>query len=216
MEEDGFTLVTNKKRKLKKAKFIPHKGYSPHDLAAGFSKEELKASVEKCYQELMNSPFIQEIDLIVDKLKELNPKSIVCYALGKIDNLYCQAPKYQLAMLLHIKYRLKIEKALVFDPVLTEVELNAIQGFKIERILVNEEGRRLVEERTLFIIFHGEKFLFENLINTNRFCKQNIIILGNDLKHVLENQLSAGINSVQILNSFYRETIFDSCVLQWF
>ena len=218
MEEDGFTLVTNKKRKFKKSNSVSHKGYSPHDLTEECSKEELKERIESCYKELVSSPFLKEIDVITEKLQEVQPKCIVCYALGKIDALSCQAPKYQLATLLYIKHRLSMDRVLVYDPVLTEVELRTIEAFEIEIIPINEEGKRRVEETTLFVVFHGEKFIFQNLINTNKDCKQNLIILGNDLKYVFEDkqEMLIDLKCVKLVNSFYRKNIFDCCALQWF
>lgn len=218
MEEDGFTLVTNKKRKFKKSNFVPQKGYSPHDLAEECSGEELRERIDKCSKELSNSPFLKEIDVITEKLQELQPRCIVCYALGKLDSLFCQAPKYQLATLLHIKHRLSIDRVQVYDPVLTELELRTIEGYGIERILFNEEGKRRVEERTLFVVFHGEKFIFQNLINTNKDCNRNLIILGNELRHVLEDkpEMLVDLKCIKLVDTFYRKNIFDCCALQWF
>ena len=218
MEEDGFTLVTNRKRKFKKSNFVSQKAYSPHELAEECSKEELKERIDNCYKELVSNPFLKEIDIITEKLQELHPRCIVCYAIGKLDSLFCQAPKYQIATLLYIKHRLSMDRVLVYDPVLTEVELRSIEGYEIERIPINEEGKRRVEERTLFVVFHGERFIFQNLINTNKDCKQNVIILGNELRHVLEDkqELLVDLKSIKLVNSFYRKNIFDCCALQWF
>ena len=216
MEDDGFTLVTSKKRTFKTRK--EQKVFSPYELSAGYSKEELKDKINKCYIELLDSSFIKEINLILEKLKHLEPQGIVCYALGKLDSSYCQAPKYQLAVLIYIKRVLKIEHVFVYDPVLTEVEINAIREYEIEDISVNEEGNRKVKVKTLFLVFHGEKFLFENLINSNLDCKPNLIILGNYLENMFENNsvLLDRLQHIHLVNNFYRETIFDCCALQWF
>ena len=215
MEDDGFTLVKSKKRTFKaKENHI----LSPFELTAGYSKEELKEKINKCYTELLETSFIKEIDSIIEKLKYFKPQGIVCYALGKLDSSYCQAPKYQLAALIYIRCVLKIEQVLVYDPVFSEVEINAISDNGIEHIPINEYGKRKVEVKTLFVIFHGEKFLFENVIAANLHCKSDVIILGNDLKKMFDTNcaLTHGLQTVQLVNSFYRETIFDCCALQWF
>ena len=217
MEDNGFTLVTGKKKTFKTTK--EHKIMSPpYELTTGYSVEELKEKINKCYIEILESSFVKEINLIIEKLKYFQLQGIVCYALGKLDSSHCQAPKYQLAVLIYIKRVLKIEQVLVYDPVLTEVEITAINEYGIGNISVNEEGKRKVEIKTLFVIFHGEKFLFENLIISNLYSKSDVIIFGNDLKKMFDTNsvFLDNLHTIPLVNNFYRETIFDCCALQWF
>ena len=219
MEDDGFTLVS-KKRGFRKSKTKLHKGYSPHELSADSTQDQILASVERCRIELRKSAFMKEIDSIVGCLQtELRPVDVVCYGIGKMDSLYSQAPKYQLAALLYIMEMLKIENPLFYDPVLSEVEIDAIQSYKLKDIAINEEAKRKVDVRTLFVMFHAEKFLFENLIEANIANLDLVSILGNDLDtmynfkhlHVLDS-----IKKIRLENIFYKDCVFDCCALQWF
>jgi hypothetical protein len=72
----------------------------------------------------------------------------------------------------------------VYDPVLSTVEQNAINAFNCNCLSVNENGRRTVNRPTLFFMPHCDITLTDSVLEAN-WTPENlnkIIILGNSLK----------------------------------
>ncbi|KAJ1673920.1 sensitivity to red-light reduced protein, partial [Spiromyces aspiralis] len=104
---------------------------------------------------------------VVDKIDAFGPTSIVCYGIGPVSRY--QVPQYQLALVLLLRDRLKtkVESVWIFDPCDTDLDNEVYRYFGLNPIASNENGRRKVNERTLFYMPHCEEFLYDNVWAAN-------------------------------------------------
>ncbi|CAG8448321.1 157_t:CDS:2 [Acaulospora morrowiae] len=161
--------------------------------------EDVISYVEEKRQALMENAFYQELEENI-KIKILPPNrptlvDIVCYGIGSIEKSY--RSQYQFALLLILKNLLKItSKIYVYDPVLTEVDIEVLTYFNVELIKTNEKAKRTISNQTLFYMPHCPLGLYDNLISANweRKKLENIIIFGNRLEFYGESMTKTTFN----------------------
>lgn len=167
------------------------------------AKEEISSSefYEKCIQTLYHGKTaLQNID-------------IVSYGLGQFSQSV--TARYQFAFLLILKDLYKA-KVFVYDPVFSTDEIEIIKHFDFTVIDFNEEGKRLVNNTTLFFLPHCPKQLTNNLLwkNWNKNLSKCIII-GNSFEKIIESNsaryLKENLPFVYHASSFIREFKLDNC-----
>lgn len=69
----------------------------------------------------------------------------------------------------------------IFDPVMTELDIELCKLHKIEIIAENEDGKRLADKPTLFYMPHCGRGLYSNTLSANWNKKHlpNVTIIGN-------------------------------------
>lgn len=112
---------------------------------------------------------------------------IVAYGLGRI--WCCHKSQLQLALILLLKEHYSfIGDMYVFDPVLTDLEYDAMEKFGCVRIKYNEIGRRHAYRPTIFYMPHCHPILFDNVLRANiePWSLGWVTVLGNDIKRIFE------------------------------
>ncbi|XP_061459109.1 SRR1-like protein isoform X2 [Rhineura floridana] len=105
-----------------------------------------------------------------------NSLQCVCYGIGNFSSC------------------IKIPKNLcyVFDPVFSTLEIEVLNNFDLTVLLENEEGKRCVQEPTIFYMVHCGKALYNNLLwsNWSVDALSRMVILGNSFKGTEERVLN--------------------------
>ncbi|XP_069788972.1 SRR1-like protein isoform X2 [Narcine bancroftii] len=114
--------------------------------------------------------------------------NLVCYGIGNFSNSV--SSRYQLALLFLLLETLQISQlsCLLFDPLFTEWEKRFLKDCGLVVIEENEEGKRSINQPTLFYMIHCGKALYNNLLWKNWSPQQlaNTIIIGNSFKGIEE------------------------------
>lgn len=123
-------------------------------------------SIEECTDIIVNSSFwINLLTKIKELLNGSNPLSILCYGLGNF--LESIQSKYQLSLLLAIKYEFKVINCYVYDPTFTDTERTYLTKIGCDSICQNEEGKRKLLPNTFVFMPHCPRQLLNNLLWAN-------------------------------------------------
>ncbi|KAI8853463.1 hypothetical protein BC829DRAFT_382136 [Chytridium lagenaria] len=104
----------------------------------------------------------------------------IAYGLGSFET--SKIARTQLALLMVLKEKLKIETIETFDPVYTAVDEGVLVWFGVMVGKKNEMGFRHVDERTFFYMPHCGKRLYENVVAANWGTLERIFIVGNSFE----------------------------------
>ena len=167
MEEDGFTLVTNKKRNHKKSN-------SKNVKILKNSNNKLLIEMPHNLDEIITKYTMQLKDhSILKRLQGLNlHKNIVCFGIGNM----CKADsRYQLALLRLLSHK----NTSIYDPYTTVPEYDYyINECRFNREVV-EDCKKEISEPTLFYMLHCETWMYLAVIEANKDHLEKIQILGN-------------------------------------
>ncbi|KAL8179971.1 UNVERIFIED_CONTAM: hypothetical protein K2H54_001780, partial [Gekko kuhli] len=112
----------------------------------------------------------------------------VCYGLGNFSS--CFKARFQLAFLLLLLKELQIPEELccVFDPAFSTLEREVLTGLRFSVLSRNEEGKRPIEEPTVFYMVHCGKALYNNLLWSNWSAEalSQMVVVGNSFKGIEE------------------------------
>ena len=239
---DGFVLVQNKTRKLKKK----HKNtlkftHSSDDHS--FDPSAFRKRLNEVKDVVSGSNFCSKLGLHLDHLFPLSKsfESIVSYGIGHVGT--SRIARVQYANLLLIRSSLKKEaqatssvKTYLFDPVLTVQEKSEISADDVDVIDINEECRRNVDSKTtLFYMPHCDKPMYENVLwaNWNPEDLKRVVFFGNSFRLIGERTLknvlrdAAPLLARVIEKGMFREKtyevdseidddVFNDCCLTWF
>jgi hypothetical protein len=234
--DDGFILVTGKKAGKRRTLGIGGgKGRtSSEDISC-----KLKPKLEEMAKELKESQFFKDFKRSLLQTNVLQrcsssspglPLDVVCYGIGRLSECVCA--QYQLSLLIALKDHMKVERCLVFDPVLMEGELCILEELGFDRILQNEVCRRGVDTPTLFYMVHCSMTMYNNLLWANWSEKQlhNVVLVGNPLSsyHLrlpVKQLIKQAYYIHQILplciefpmpTSFHRDNVFNDTAIHHF
>ncbi|KAH7513192.1 hypothetical protein FEM48_Zijuj12G0170300 [Ziziphus jujuba var. spinosa] len=91
---------------------------------------------------------------------------MVIYGIGSIESYESPRLQLSLAILLRKKFNW-IGEIEVFDPVLSATEARVLEALGCSVLSINEQGRRLAQNPTLFFMPHCEAELYNNLLQSN-------------------------------------------------
>ncbi|KAJ1945940.1 hypothetical protein EC988_005642 [Linderina pennispora] len=153
--DDGFTLVTSKRRqrgfrrppaalrKLEPAKDngVPStKGLYSQSSAltkekdtAAIAQEQVDDIIDK-RATLNSSKFLDSLSELIAAVKDFGPEEVVCYGIGSLAN---QVSQWQLALILILNTRFDA-KMLAFDPATSPADIHTYQHFGVNVIETNE------------------------------------------------------------------------------
>eukprot|EP00742_Colponemidia_sp_Colp-10_P004615 GILJ01004925.1.p1 GENE.GILJ01004925.1~~GILJ01004925.1.p1 ORF type:complete len:308 (+),score=31.37 GILJ01004925.1:51-926(+) len=206
----------------------------------------LKTDLNRRMEELQDSKFSRKMAAILSRAFETesilgSPIDVVCYGLGSYEN--STNAQYQLAcaLLLH-KEVCQSGSLMVFDPMLTEADIQVSQDLGCTIIESNEEGKRCVHRPTLFFMPHCSKGLYHNTLyaNWSTDSLHNVYIVGNsfssysdrgwqlrasyDIRHGVKHHFEVTciekvlelVSEESIENCFTPETVFNDLSLHHF
>lgn len=165
------------------------------------ARSDLNASefLADVFRGLEESSRLLDSDQIVD---------ILCYGLGNFsDN---RQARYQLALLLILKDRLKPSEVCFYDPLFFKSEIRYLETSGCRVLLENEEGKRRIRVTTLAYFPHCPKQLTNNFLFANWGLEiKNSILFSNSFKLILESHTSDTIGStaayINKINPYTRE-----------
>lgn len=118
-------------------------------------------------------------------------RALVVYGLGSLEQPGAVHIRYQLALACrlaellqdHVKVRPQ-----AYDPAFRALDLHVLPALGVDVTPINEEGRRVVNEPTLFFMPHCEAELMDNLVAANEAAGSlsNVVILGNSFRQYHE------------------------------
>lgn len=155
---------------------------------------------------------------------------IVCYGLGNIS--VSNSSRLQLAALLYMRDRLLVAKTLVYDPMFSAAEREALGRLGLEVLSHNERGKRVASAPVLLYMPHCGKALCNNLLWTNWSPSQlaRLYIIGNSFSRIVLDtpsrilteeagylvKASVVTREVSIGNDFHHQDVFNDTSLHWF
>lgn len=168
MEEDGFTLVKNKKKKRARK---DKKGYFPSQCNDNFAIR---------IEEYVKDVAVTDAEFISNLCSSLcSVREVVCYGIGQIAS--CRLAQLQFAVLVLIVRQLDIKICYVQDPILTPAEHAVIESYGLAVLPTNEQCRRTVTGPTLFYMIHCSRMMYNNLLQANWSNIELVTLLGNTL-----------------------------------
>ncbi|XP_039627685.1 SRR1-like protein [Polypterus senegalus] len=112
----------------------------------------------------------------------------VCYGLGSFSSSHSSL--YQLALLLLILDLLQIptQRCFIYDPMFSPEDISILEGYRMNVLPENEEGKRLATRPTLFYLMHCGKALYNNLLwrNWSASSLSNLAVIGNSFQGIKE------------------------------
>lgn len=155
---------------------------------------------------------------------------MVCYGIGKLSS--CPVARYQFAFLLLLRELLKISGlCFIYEPHFSQDDKVVVEEFGCSLIDHNEEGKRRVEDLTLFFMLHCGKPLYNSVLWANwGLGLSNVIILGNRFTSYQERIPSRKLREeasyiynilpytreTPIPNTFHHSDIFNDSGIHWF
>ncbi|CAH3110555.1 unnamed protein product [Pocillopora meandrina] len=155
---------------------------------------------------------------------------IVCYGIGKLSS--CPIARYQFAFLLLLRELLKISGlCFIYEPHFSQDDKVVVEELGCSLIDHNEEGKRRVENLTLFFMLHCGKPLYNSVLWANwGLGLSNVIILGNRFTSYQERIPSRKLreeasyiynilpytSETPIPNTFHHSDIFNDSGIHWF
>ncbi|KAI9074173.1 hypothetical protein K1719_043854 [Acacia pycnantha] len=170
------------------------------------NQAELRCKIEKLTNELEMSQFYHEFrkelqrkpisECIRRVLGSESKMQMIIYGIGSISDESegnKNAPKLQLSLAILMKKDFTwIGEVQVFDPVLSEIEIQVLKSFGCTVLSINEEGKRQALKPTMFFMPHCELDLYNNLLEANwkPDLLSNVIIFGNSLdRYIKQHEL---------------------------
>jgi hypothetical protein len=144
------------------------------DAASQFVAETLVGDVERELRALRAAR-----DEIGELVARHRVDAVVCYGVGSAT-LSSQA-RVQLACALMFARAVPVQLQL-FEPVLCEPERELLRSaFGVDVLSVNDEGRRVAAQRTLFFMPHCPRGLYHNLVQCNAHADTlpHVVLVGN-------------------------------------
>ena len=162
------------------------------------------AIIDETRRDIEISPFFEKF---IKKLPVDERISIICLGLGSISN--SRSARHQLALLEAILMKnenFSLEN--LFDPAFTEDDL-LILNRKFKNVAIQEfEGFQDDDSHRLLYLPHVPLWLLDDCIYKCRKRLSNLIIIGNDMRTILETQNSIGKKSKRLehdLSYYLRE-----------
>lgn len=156
--------------------------------ARNCSMEKTKSNTEKTKSNMEKTQSnIEKTKTNVEKKKR--NIEIVVYGVGSLMDSAVARCQLALSRLLANEIQVEFAPVLVFDPVLTAGEKEAMEEIGCTPIQENEEGRRVAVGPTLFYMPHCEAHLYDNVLKANRSSPgslKKIAILGNSFRSYQE------------------------------
>ncbi|CAO0791713.1 unnamed protein product [Mucor circinelloides] len=193
VDDDGFVKVerfkykpvTNNKKKSKKNSKYTFKDSDDWNI------DDISLNLKQRKEALINSRFYKDLLVIFDEhLISTKPHDIVCYGIGSVQK--SKNAQYQFVLALLLRELLKIPGTMyIFDPVMTELDIELCKLHEIEIIAENEDGKRLADKPTLFYMPHCGRGLYSNTLsaNWNKQHLSNVTIIGNRFDMYVGSQL---------------------------
>ncbi|XP_001636656.2 SRR1-like protein isoform X1 [Nematostella vectensis] len=240
-DSDGFQVVTRKQRKKPRPQ---HKSRTDKISTQKRNSEEASCDASNIISriceyrdEIRASSFyssLKELFIGYDQggdKEEAELNEIVCYGVGCISK--CPIARYQFALLLLLKddFQVSSDHCWVYEPLFSKDDANIVQNFDCSMIRVNEEGKRKAIGKSLFIMLHCGKPLYNNVLwaNWGQDLK-DVLILGNSFSsyddRAVGKQLSKQatyiakvlpyIKEIPVKNNFRHNDIFNNTSLHSF
>lgn len=248
---DGFQEV-KKKHRIKTKSKLASPNVTDYLDTSDIPFEMARKHIEECVFEINQSDFWKScVHLlkhslsceIIDCTKDANEigkrksatedvqilhKEIVSYGIGHFASNYIA--RYQFAFVLLLGRLFKINCDL-YDPVLTDTERMLLKEYNIKIIKENEECKRKVECKTIFVMFHCSKPMYNNLLWSNWGTNlQYVCIIGNSFSNYYDripsSVLSSSASYLHMIqsytcehpleNSFYVTNVFNDSSVHTF
>lgn len=178
--------------------------------------------------------FCSLIASLREGFKELNNpelNDLYCLGIGHVSERIVS--RYQLALFLALRNKLKINEVFVYDPVLWDVEKEILNELGITVTETNLEGKYNVRTDAVAIFYlpHCPKQLTNNLLWSNWGLRlSNCIIISNSFSNIVDNlskqQLTKNANYISdilphtlelaVINSFKYYDVFNDTAIHMF
>ncbi|CAN7940963.1 unnamed protein product [Ixodes hexagonus] len=234
--DDGFTVVKKGKRRK------PKRSHTPHQASASTQGDEdgsddaiVLQRITEAESDLVGSVYVQNLQDVLCKSTlssdtDSGVAHVVCYGLGNFSR--CANARYQLALLICVRRYLSAGTAVVYDPVFTVQERGILASMGFDVLERNEEGKRCVDERTLFFMPHCGTPLYNSVLwaNWTQTSLNKVIILGNSFDTIWTNKLDRvldekcsfllnvkpAVREFPIVNNFRYADVFNDLALHTF
>ncbi|XP_029156094.1 SRR1-like protein isoform X2 [Nylanderia fulva] len=197
MSEDGFKLVTYRRRKHRKN--TAQKNLRRDATPENAEKYELHEVVEFLAIRILHNAYELRATPLMKHVREqlktaliiLNSNDIseiVCYGLGRFTK--SKSSRYQLAFLLCLKARYSDACVHVYDPAFSSKEKEILRYLSLKIIEKNEEGKRILHQDRTTLVFmpHCPRELMNNYLYANwGEGLSNCILLGNSISNLKED-----------------------------
>jgi hypothetical protein len=159
--------------------------------------------------------FVKSVDLLTKDIG-INPvEEIICLGIGKISE--CAIAKHQLAFILIVRDKFKVQSAKFFDPAHSNSDKNVLKSLECEILAENKEGKYQATKRTLFYLPHCAKQITNNLlfVNWNAQSLKNLVLVCNSFKSIVESSperlLRPNAHYLLEVSSLASESEIDNC-----
>jgi len=143
---------------------------------------EMMARIERVRS---TDPHHSQLQVVLYGVGEMDPNNKTNAAAHHNSDTDIEAHHMQLCLAILLRENFEwVHDIVVYDPVLSTFEQEAINAFDCNYLSVNEDGRRTVDRPTLFYMPHCEITLTDRVLEAN-WTPENlnkIIIIGNSLK----------------------------------
>ncbi|KAH7954395.1 hypothetical protein HPB49_018197 [Dermacentor silvarum] len=234
MGQDGFTVVKRRgKSSRKHAKQLPAVHTNEDD--EGPDEVALLRRISEAEADLQSSAYFENFLNVLTKRLCVLPgdtkvRSIVCYGLGNFSA--CVSARFQLALLICIRRQLSPVPVEIYDPVFTEKERKVLESIGFTVPVRNDEGKRSVQDRTLFYMPHCGTPLYNSVLwaNWDADSLGKVVIFGNSFDTMWTNKLDAtlrrkcgflvnvrpAVREFAIANDFKYSDVFNDLALHTF
>ncbi|XP_072028984.1 SRR1-like protein isoform X2 [Amphiura filiformis] len=172
-----------------------HKEDSTHSRNKSQHQDDIH--VDCCHSDCCHDREFELADQSASYRHGMVMQSIVCYGLGNFTS--CVIARYQLAFLLLLVdiTEVSLRRCYVYDPKFTCQEQDVLAKLGFQLITCNEEGKRCVNETTLFYMPHCGKPLYNNLLWANWGLQlRQVIIIGNSFSNMCERLPSRQLTEI--------------------
>ncbi|XP_037277805.2 SRR1-like protein [Rhipicephalus microplus] len=195
MERDGFTVVKRRgKSRVTQGKQLPAVHQKDDD--EGLEESSVLRRIKEAEADIQSSAYFENFLNVLSKCVNVLPgdnkvRSVVCYGLGNLSA--CVNARYQLALLVCIQKHLNPVSVEIYDPVFTESERNILTSLGLTVLLRNDEGKRAVQDRTLFYMPHCGTPLYNSVLwaNWDPSVLGDVVVFGNSFDTMWTNKLDS-------------------------
>ncbi|XP_050040838.1 SRR1-like protein [Dermacentor andersoni] len=234
MSQDGFTVV---KRRGKSSRKLAEPLLAIHTDEDDEGPDEIAVlrRISEAEADLQSSAYFENFLNVLTKCLCVLPgdtkvSRIVCYGLGNFSA--CVSARFQLALLICIRRQLSPVSVEIYDPVFTEKERKILESLRFAVLVLNDEGKRSVQDRTLFYMPHCGTPLYNSVLwaNWDADSLGKVVIFGNSFDTMWTNKLDAtlrkkcgflvnvrpAVREFAIANDFKYSDVFNDLALHTF
>lgn len=178
MEENGFKLVTKGHPLCAKRQVTRSTKHTPLLCSENIVDDNLYKRLVTLKSDDSCLKYSEYLKSLIDD-SGIDIKKVVCYGIGRVSSDL--TAQYQLSVLLCLMEIIKVKQAFIYDPILTDAEIDVLEKFGLQNIGHNERCRHKTDVSTLFYMPHCSVSMYNNLLYANWKTQQlnQMLIIGN-------------------------------------